>query len=114
MPPSVRFLGRKVYFAIAILLCPANALLLPGFALQEFREEVGVATRTLTRWRRFWTWLFRETPFAIAARAAFMPPLDEGSLPASFLERFLGQDPEERLIKALEFLSEGRGPEPAF
>jgi hypothetical protein len=82
-PPSLRFLGPKVYIAaivvlIAILRHGATAL-----RMRELTEVIGVDRRTVERWRTWWRDSFTATPFWQVARAAFMPPVDPGQLPAA-------------------------------
>jgi hypothetical protein len=55
------------------------------------------------RWRTWWRETFAESAFWRAARAAFMPPVAAGLLPASLLERFAGDD-EARLVALLRLL----------
>jgi hypothetical protein len=102
-PPSLRFLGRKVYVAAIVVLI---AILQHGASdarLDRLAEVVRVDRRTITRWRRWWRDTFTATPFWRAARAAFMPPVDETRLPVGLLDRFAG-DAGDRLIALLRFL----------
>jgi hypothetical protein len=102
-PPSLRFLGPKVYIAaivvlIAILRHGATAL-----RMRELTEVIGVDRRTVERWRTWWRDSFTATPFWQVARAAFMPPVDAGRLPAALIERFAGDD-ADRLVALLRFM----------
>ena len=102
-PPSLRFLGPKVYIAaivvlIAILRHGATAL-----RMRELTEVIGVDRRTVERWRTWWRDSFTATPFWQVARAAFMPPVDPGRLPAALIERFTGDD-ADRLVALLRFM----------
>ena len=102
-PPSLRFLGPKVYIAaivvlIAILRHGATAL-----RMRELTEVIGVDRRTVERWRTWWRDGFTATPFWKVARAAFMPPVDPGQLPAALIERFAGDD-ADRLVALLRFM----------
>ena len=97
-PRSVRFLGRRVYFAIVVLLL---SVLESGPRRSKARlleEAVGVSLRTLRRWRLWWQSFFPRTRFWIAARARLSPPLEERDLPRELLDRFCGQatDPPDR------------------
>src|SRR5262249_15052310 len=103
-PPSLRFLGPKVYVAAALILI---ALLHEGVTptrMQRLKELIGVDGRSLERWRRWWREVFTAMPFWQAARAAFMPPVDEAQLPAAMLERFAG-DAAEQMTGFLRFLA---------
>jgi hypothetical protein len=102
-PPSLRFLGPKVYIAGIVVLI---AILRHGATaprMRELAEVIGVDRRTFERWRRWWRDSFTATPFWRTARAAFMPPVDPGGLPAALIERFAGDD-ADRLIGLLRFM----------
>jgi hypothetical protein len=102
-PPSMRFLGRRVYIAAIVVLI---AILRSGATdarMERLGEIVSVDRRTVGRWRRWWRETFITTPFWRIARARFMPPLDHGGLPMSLLDRFSG-DEADRLIALLRFL----------
>ena len=52
-PPSVRFLGRKVYFAAVIILVAAMRQGPTPRRVQELRRLFGdLDARTIARWRR--------------------------------------------------------------
>jgi hypothetical protein len=110
-PPSLRFLGRKVYLAAIVVLV---AMLRHGVTtsrIDRLSQAVGVDRRTVERWRVWWRERFPATPFWQVARAAFMPPIDRERLPASLLERFTG-DGADRLVAPLRFIGPvtgGRG-----
>lgn len=102
-PPSVRYLGRRVYLgAVVVLACAMQQGVTPVRA-KRLHELLGVSLRTLARWREWWKAAFVESDFWKAARAFFPPPADEGGCPLSLLERF-GPDEEERLGALLRFV----------
>jgi hypothetical protein len=103
-PPSVRFLGRKVYWGIAVILVSAMRHGLKPDRVQTLRESLGIDRRTLERWRRWWLENFVQSPFWKAARAQFMPPVCENNLPLSLCEAF-HIERRDRLLDLLEFLS---------
>jgi hypothetical protein len=103
-PPSLRFLGRKVYVAATIVLIAILRHGATGARMERLTQVVKVDRRTVERWRKWWRDRFTATPFWCAASAAFVPPVDHQRLPASLLERFIG-DGAERLIALLRFLS---------
>lgn len=102
-PPSLRFLGRRVYVATIVLLIAILQHGATNSRTERLAEVVSVDRRTVERWRRWWRDGFTATPFWRIARAAFMPPVEHGSLPASLLDRFTG-DGAEPLIALLRFL----------
>ena len=100
-PPSVRFLGPRVYHGAVVVLVSAME---GGVTVQRaarLRESLGVSLRTLKHWRRWWRTVFVASPFWKQAKGRFTPPVDVATLPASLLERFVGQDVQARLIKVL-------------
>ena len=101
-PPSLRFLGRKVFFATVVVLVSAlrDAV---GDAQRQLATTMGVSRPTMARWRQWWTETFPAGPFWKLASASFMPPVDRSHLPASLLERFSGTL-EEALCALLRFL----------
>ena len=102
-PPSVRFLGRRIFIAAFVVLI---AVLREGASdgrLERLSVVVRVDRRTIERWRRWWRETFAATPFWQIARAAFMPPVDQNRLPAALIERFTGDD-TDRLVGLLRFL----------
>src|SRR5271157_1199957 len=102
-PPSLRFLGRRVYVATIVVLI---AILQHGVSdarLERLSQVVSVDRRTIARWRRWWRDTFTATPFWRMARAGFMPPLDGTQLPAALIDRF-GGDAQDRLVALLSFL----------
>ena len=102
-PVSLRFLGRRVYLGMIVILVCALRDGLSDRRLDKL-ATIGVDRRTVGRWRDWWLNRFTATPFWRVAAAAFMPPADPCRLPASLLERF-GDDPAGRLISCLRFLA---------
>jgi hypothetical protein len=102
-PPSLRFLGRKVYLATIVTLISAMRNGLTERRLRKLAEAIGVDRRTVARWRSWWLATFTSTPLWRARSAEFMPPVERDHLPASLLIRFLG-DAGEQLAGFLSFL----------
>ena len=103
-PPSVRFLGRRVYLGAVVVL--VSAMLhgpLPR-RVATLGALLGVSRRTLERWRRWWGTTFAASPFWQAARGRFARPPAPGLLPRSLLDRFTG-DERDRLVATLRFLA---------
>jgi len=84
-PASVRFLGRRVYLGVVVVLATALAHGVTARRLRELRGALGVDRRTLERWRRWWREVFPATRFWKEARARFLPPVPEGDLPGSLV-----------------------------
>lgn len=102
-PPSVRFLGPRVYLSTVVVLVSAMEGVTVKRA-EQLRDLLGVSLRTLKRWRRWWREVFVSSTFWKQAKGRFTPAVDVATLPASLLERFVGRDVQARLIKVLHFL----------
>lgn len=110
-PPSLRFLGAKVYLATTVVLIAIMRHGMSNARVRRLNEAIPVARHTIERWRRWWRDSFTATPFWQAARAALMPPVEQNRLPASLIERFTGCD-ADRMIATLRFIAPitgGRG-----
>ena len=102
-PMSVRFLGRRVYLALAVVLVSARRAG-PTPAAARLGLALGVARRTMQRWRSWWCEQFPLTPLWRSACARFMPPVPTEQLPGRLLERFTGPA-HEALMRVLVWLS---------
>lgn len=102
-PPSLRFLGRKVYLAAIVVLISIMRHGATEPRTRQLTEAVGVDRRTIERWRTWWRDTFTASPFWQIARATFMPPVDQERLPAALIERFIGSAGEP-LVALLRFL----------
>ena len=100
---SVRFLGRRVYLALAVVLVSGrHAGQIP--AAGRVCAGIQISLRTLQRWRQWWQVQFALTPLWRAVCARFMPPVRTERCPASLLERFAGHA-RHALLRLLVFLS---------
>jgi len=103
-PPSVRFLGRRVYAGLVVVLVSAMRHGLTPERVERLRETLGMDRRTLARWRQWWLGLFVESSFWRTARARFMPPLCPKTMPLSLCLSF-AVERRERLLDLLKFLA---------
>lgn len=103
-PPSVRFLGRKVYAGVVVVLVGAMMHGAKPQRVERLREELGIDERTLKRWRNWWLEEFTASGFWQAARARFMPLPREDRMPLSLVDAF-GALRCEGMVKLLGFLS---------
>jgi len=86
LPPSLRFLGRRVYLEVVVLLACMVAQLVS--TIREACAATGVPSWTLRRWRRWWRETFVHTPQWAELRARFAPPPPaEADLPRSLVVR---------------------------
>ena len=103
-PPSVRFLGRRVYWGFVVVLVSAMHHGLKPQRVRVLREQLGIDRRTLERWRAWWLETFVQSSFWKAARARFMPLLCEKTLPLPLRQAFK-PDRRDPLLELLRFLS---------
>lgn len=90
---SVRFLGRRLYLALAVVLLSGRRAGQRA-AQAQLAQTLAVPARTVARWRRWWLVVFPETPLWQANRARFMPPVAPADLPSGLLARFAGAAPQ--------------------
>ena len=102
-PSSLRFLGRKVYLGAVVVLVETMRQGPTAARVRQLTDVLGASRRTLARWREWWRSAFVASRFWKSTSAAFMPPVDQGRLPVSLLERFAG-DAGAKLIALLRLL----------
>lgn len=103
-PPSVIFLGRKVYLGVVVVLVGAMMHGLHAKRVERLRQVLGIDERTLGRWRAWWLETFVASPFWKGARARFSPALCEAHMPLCLVETFHGER-SENMIRLLQFLA---------
>lgn len=103
-PPSVRFLGRKVYAGLVVVLVSAMMHGLKPQRVEALREALGIDKRTLERWRTWWLENFVGSSFWKSARAFFSPRLNEKALPLSLVDAFKARS-RECMARLLKFIS---------
>jgi hypothetical protein len=89
-PPSVRFLGPKVYLGAIVILISAMRQGPSPRRVRELAARFGADRRTIARWQVFWSEHFPQTPFWKVARARLIPLLEIATLPYSLVDAFLG------------------------
>jgi hypothetical protein len=105
-PPSVRFLGRKVYLGAIVILISAMRHGPTPRRVRELSDRFGVDRRTISRWQVFWREHFPQTRFWKIARARLVPAVEIVSLPYSLVDAFLSRHPRCRgWTKLLRFLA---------
>ena len=103
-PPSVRFLGRKVYAGVVVVLVSAMMHGVKPKRVERLRHELGIDRRTLERWRVWWVETFVQSGFWKVSKARFMPGLAEENMPLSLVMNF-GAKRRDGMLKLLAFLS---------
>lgn len=89
-PPSVRYLGRRVYLGVVVVLVSAMEHGLSLRRVAELNQHLGIGLRTLRRWRQWWRTVFVHTALWRGICGRFVPPVEERALPYALLERFGG------------------------
>lgn len=102
MSASVRFLGRKVYVAAAVVIASFLEGGMDRDSIAVAHGELGVSRATLARWREWWRAL-TGTSWWGRSRGQLPVDLDEHGLPESLLARFEGKA-RKRMFRMLLFL----------
>jgi hypothetical protein len=100
-PPSVRFLGRRVYLGAVVIVASIVALALRSAG--EIRQQTGVPARTTRRWLGWWQGPFLDTEVFVTICARLVG-VDRGRVPASIVDRLAGT-PTERVQGMLAWLA---------
>ncbi len=90
-PPSVRFLGRKVYLGAIVILISAMRHGPSPRRARELSERFGVDQRTIARWQVFWREQFPQTHFWKIEGARFRATVKIVGLPYSLVDAFLSR-----------------------
>lgn len=106
-PPSVRFLGRKVYLGAVVVLISAMRQGPTPRRVSEISKLFGVDAATVARWRAFWREHVPNTPYWKVARARLLAVVEStAALPRSLVEAFCCTDDLYRdWARLLRFLS---------
>lgn len=88
-PPSLRFLGRRVYVGAVVIAASILARLLKAAA--AIRKATGVPARTVRRWLGWWQGPFLSTEVLVAIRARLVG-IEVEQLPRSIVCRLKGTD----------------------
>lgn len=106
-PDSVRFLGRRVYVGLIVLLLPVLAGDASPTAASAVCRRLGLSRQTLHRWRRWWQETFASSAFWRAHRGRFRPGVEVSGLPRGLLDGFRKGGLLGRAVRALLFLRDG-------
>lgn len=100
-PESVRFLGRRVYAAVVLMLVSTPG----GSPTDALCGLLTVPQRTVSRWRTWWSRDFVRTAFWQSMRGHFAVPVQLEGLPESLLARFAGDSFLDRMLQLLRFIA---------
>jgi hypothetical protein len=103
-PPSVRFLGRKVYLGVLVVLITAMRQGPTRRGYAELKAHFGADRRTIERWQRWWKEVFASSKFWQSARARIASLPEPLEFPRALVLVFQAESPE-RAVDLLEFLS---------
>lgn len=104
-PPSLRFLGRRVYLGAVVVLASAMREGTTAKRAVHLQKLLGVSLRTLKRWRVWWREVFPKSEFWKGSQGYLSPPVDTSTIPASLIERFSDEDERTKLTQILVFLA---------
>lgn len=105
-PPSVLFLGRKVFFSVVVILVCVLRQGPKPTRLDKLGELTGASARTIRRWQKWWKSTFVQSECWRAGRGRFSKPVDVSELPRSLLQAFAatGRGRLKRLVHMLRFM----------
>ena len=104
-PPSVLFLGRRVYFGLVMSLVSALRQGPTARSREALRSWIGMDVRTLRRWQRWWREVFPGLPFWHGVRGSWGARLRGEAMPRALWESFVGKDALTQTVQFLRFLA---------
>jgi hypothetical protein len=110
MPPSCRFLGRKIYWFPAIICVISDIQNLPENSNElKFPKHLQISRNTLVLWHFFFGDIFPQSPQWQSIRGLVSAKVKTDKLPLSLVEHFskLKNTLENALFSCLKFLSQG-------
>jgi hypothetical protein len=108
LPPSVLFLGRRVYWGGVIVLVTAfRQQRTTGSSARKVMDLFGISRVTLGRWLAFFRSTFTQTSIWQKMRGLLIPPVVAEDVPLEVLERLgLSRDgPETALVRCLRLFA---------
>ena len=102
-PPSVRFLGPKVYSGAAVVIVTAMRCGATPARMKALRDLFGVSRQTVLRWQFWWRQMLPKTPLWRARSALLREEVVLQELPQALLQQFTGSA-ARRLLHLLFFL----------
>ncbi len=110
IPPTCRFLGRKVYWYAAILTIVSDwQNKIQNMTISELAGKIGISRNTLKRWIYFFKNTFPVSFQWRKIRGRVSTIVKNAHLPGSLINFYLQQQSniEKALISCLNFLSQG-------
>ncbi len=114
LPPSVLFLGRKVYLGAVVTLVAVLRHRRPGSASgSTLRDRLGVSWQTVVRWMAWWAETFPRSRAWRAFRGLVSPSIRDDDLPAGLCDVLQGLARLRSLLPAWARIEHAaRGPTP--
>jgi hypothetical protein len=113
-PPSVRFLGRKVFVGALVVLVSAMRHGPSPRRVRELATHFDVDRRTIAHWQEFWREYFPQTHFWKDVGARFALHSNLATLPLSLLTAFVRHSDDHdgwgRLLRFLSPITTTTGP----
>lgn len=100
----MRFLGRKIYLSVVVILITALEHGLTPRRRQALAEHLDLSPKTLYRWRRWWRAVFAQSQTWRDLSRRLLPPPAMAALPGALLGRLPGDDLAARLLALLTHL----------
>lgn len=93
-PVSVRFLGRKVYWALVLIS-------------EKFRSFLNISKKTLRRWKVFWGTIFSLKHVFMKIVRGLLPSIEKACCPEFVVSHYedLTHNYEKAVFKSLQFFS---------
>jgi len=103
-PPSVRFLGRKVYLGSIVILVMAMEHGLSIKRRKRLIDQLDLYPQTLSRWRQWWRKIFPVSRCWQTHKSHFIPSVDIRQLPGTLLGRLHGNNLAHQVCLLLRLL----------
>ena len=98
-PTLLRFLGRRVYASIVVILVAAMTQGASPKRLCELKAEFGVPPQTVRRWQHYWQSIFSQQSTWRYFRGNLVPTIADADLPLALVDRMTAnmKDQQEAL-----------------
>jgi hypothetical protein len=103
-PDSVRFLARRVYVGVAVLLVAAAMQGRSPARVKRLSRSFGMAPRTARRWLEWWQTSFAESDLFRSLRGLLRRRVSAEELPRALLDAARQERPRETALKVLGLL----------
>jgi hypothetical protein len=110
-PESVRFLGRKIYIGLTLLVASSrnegcqSETDPPTEKPQMVSPVDSISTRTLGRWVMWWTQSFFKSSFWRGSQGLFATSIDMSAPVSSLISKFVNSSMSETIVTILNFLA---------